>query len=278
MIFLIENIAFLTGLAADFPANVAFAWHTLPQIPNPFAGISTGVFDFFHTIVPTGKNDPTWFDNPAITREMLPATIETLLMTVISTLFTVIFGLPIGLLLVATNKSGLFANAPTNKILGFIVNLGRSLPFLLLAVFIVPFTRMMAGTSLGWKAACVPLIVGATPFFARLVESNIMGVDAGKVEAAKMMGASRAQIMWGVQVREALPALVQSITVLVITIIGYSAITGAFGGGGLGALAINYGYNRYQGDTMLVSLIVIGVIVIVFQAVGDWLARVVDHR
>lgn len=229
-------------------------------------------------IVPNGIDDPTWFDNPAITREMLPATLETLAMTAISSFFTVLFGLPIGLLCVATDKNGLLPNAPVNKIAGFIVDLGRSLPFILLAVFITPFTRLVVGTSLGWQAACVPLIVGASPFFARLVVSNILGVSAGKIEAAKMMGASRTQIMWGVQVREALPELVQSITILVITIISYSTITGALGGGGIGTLAINYGRYRYQADTMLLSLIVIGVIVIVIQQIGDFIARRVDHR
>lgn len=230
------------------------------------------------SILPAGPGDPTWFDNPAITREMLPATLETLAMTAVSTLFTVLFGLPVGLFLVSTAKTGLTPNAAVNRILGFIVNLGRSLPFLILAVFILPFTRLVVGTTIGWQPACVPLIVGATPFFARLVESNIMGVDPGKIEAAQMMGASRSQIMWGVQVREALPALIQSTTVLVITIIGYSAITGAFGGGVLGSLAINYGYSRYQADTLLVSLIVIGIIVIVLQAIGDFFTRVADHR
>lgn len=256
----------------------------IPQYVPQLTDVLTQVNHVNHTtalwqgILPAAPGDPTWFDNPAITREMLPATLETLAMTAISTLFTVVFGLPLGLFLVSTAKTGLIPNAPVNKVLGFIVNLGRSLPFLLLAVFILPFTRLVVGTTLGWQAACVPLIVGATPFFARLVESNIMGVDPGKIEAAQMMGASRTRIMWGVQVREALPSLIQSTTVLVITIIGYSAITGAFGGGGLGALAINYGHSRYQADTMLVALIVIGIIVIVLQALGDFIARVVDHR
>lgn len=229
-------------------------------------------------IVPSGYNDPTWGDNPAITKEMLPATLDTVAMSVVSGIFTILLGIPLGLFCVATAKGGLIPNRTVNKITGFIVDLGRSIPFLLLAAFISPLTRLLVGTTLGWQAACVPLIVGATPFFARLVESNIMSVDSGKIEAAQMMGASRTQVMWGVQVREALPALVQSTTVLVITIIGYSTITGAFGGGGLGALAINYGYNRYQIDTMLVSLIVIGIIVIAIQAVGNWVARRINHR
>lgn len=229
-------------------------------------------------VLPTGVGDPTWGDNPAITKEMLPATLETMAMTAVSSVFTILLGIPLGLLCVATDKDGLTPNRAVNKIVGFIVDLGRSLPFLLLAVFILPLTRMLIGTTLGWQAACVPLIVGATPFFARLVVSNIMSVEAGKVEAAKMMGASRTQIMWGVQVREALPEIVQSATILIITIIGFSAITGAFGGGGLGALAINYGHYRYQADTMLVALVVIGVIVIIIQAIGDYLTKRINRR
>ncbi len=246
------------------------------SLPEPFTFADKIISGF--APVPAGPGDPTWGDNPAITNEMLPATLETLAMTAVSGIFTVLFGVPIGLLCVATNKGGLFPNAVVNRVTGFIVDLGRSLPFLLLAVFITPLTRLIVGTSIGWQAACIPLIVGATPFFARLVESNIMGVDSGKIEAAQMMGASRTQIMWGVQVREALPSLIQSTTVLIITIIGYGAITGAFGGGGIGTLAINYGHYRYQADTMLVSLIVIGIIVIVIQAIGDWFARRIDHR
>lgn len=232
----------------------------------------------FFAVVPTGYGDPTWGDNPAITKEMLPATIETLAMSAVSGIFTVLLGIPLGLFCVATAKDGLIPNVVVNKITGFIVDLGRSIPFLILAVFLTPLTRIVVGTTVGWQAACVPLIIGATPFFARLVESNVMGVDSGKIEAAKMMGASRTQIMWGVQVREALPALMQSTTILIITIIGYSAITGAFGGGGLGAMSMNYGRSRWQSDTMIVSIVVIGIIVMAIQYLGDFIARRVDHR
>lgn len=230
------------------------------------------------SFLPAVSEDPRWLDNPAITREMLPATLETLGATLLSSFFTVLLGLPLGLALVATQKQGLAPQPVVNKVLGFIVNVGRSIPFIILAVAIIPFTRLIAGTSFGWQATCVPLTVSAVPFFARLVESNIMSVAQGKIEAAKMMGATRTQIMWGVQVREALPTLVQSITVLVVTLIGYSAITGAFGGGGLGRLAINYGYTQFQPDTMLVSVVVIAAIVIIIQALGDMLSRWVDHR
>ncbi|MDO5672701.1 MAG: methionine ABC transporter permease [Actinomycetaceae bacterium] len=228
--------------------------------------------------LPTGPGDPTWGDNPAITREMLPATLQTLGTTLLSGFFTILLGLPLGLLLVALGPKGLLENRTVFQVVSFIVNVVRSFPFIILVIWIAPFTRLVTGTSLGWKAACVPLVIGAVPFFARLVETNILSVDEGKIEAAKMMGARRAQIMWGVQVREVLPALIQSTTVLIITLIGYSAITGTLGGGGLGQMAMNYGYNRYQSDTMLVAVVLFVVIVQVFQMVGDMLSRLVDHR
>ena len=134
------------------------------------------------------------------------------------------------------------------------------------------------GTTLGWQATVVPLVILSVPFFARLVESNILAVDAGKIEAAQMMGASNRQIRWGVQVREAAPALVQSITTLAITLIGYSAIAGALGGGGLGQMAMNYGYNRFQDDVMIVTVLAIIVIVQIVQMFGDMISRLVDHR
>ncbi|MDU1881943.1 MAG: L-serine ammonia-lyase, iron-sulfur-dependent, subunit alpha, partial [Eggerthella sp.] len=155
---------------------------------------------------------------------------------------------------------------------------GRSLPFVILMISIIPFTRLLVGTSLGWKAAVVPLTLAAAPFFARLVESNVQGVESGKLEAAKMAGASNWQIMLGVQVREALPSLIQSITVTLISLIGYGAMAGTLGTGGLGALAMNYGYTRFMGDVMLIVVIDILLIVVIVQWVGDMLSRLVDHR
>ena len=143
---------------------------------------------------------------------------------------------------------------------------------------LLPLTRLIVGTTLGWQATVVPLVILSVPFFARLVESNILAVDAGKIEAAQMMGASNRQIRWGVQVREAAPALVQSITTLAITLIGYSAIAGALGGGGLGQMAMNYGYNRFQDDVMIVTVLAIIVIVQIVQMFGDMISRLVDHR
>lgn len=222
--------------------------------------------------------DGQWLDTPAIKEAFWPSVWQTLAMTAWATVITVVIGTPLGLFLVSTARGGLTPNRVANQILGFIVNVGRSIPFIILLIAILPFTRFVVGTTLGWKAAVVPLSVGAIPFFARLVETNVRGVSAGKIEAAHMMGASRWEIMFGVQVREALPALIDSVTVLAVTLIGYSAIAGVLGGGGLGQLAMNYGYNRFQGDVMLVSVVGIVIIVQIVQVVGDMLSRLVDHR
>ena len=230
------------------------------------------------SLIATGKNDPTWLDNPALTKQFLPAIGETLLMMGFSTLFAVILGLPLGLLLVQTGKKGLTPNRSVYQGVSFVVNIIRSLPFIIGAVMMIPLTRIIVGTSLGWQATVVPLVILSVPFFARLVESNILAVDEGKIEAAQMMGASNRQIRWGIQVREAMPMLVQSVTTLAITLIGYSAMAGALGGGGLGQMAINYGYNRWQDDVMISTVVAIIIIVQAVQWVGDSIARAVDHR
>lgn len=223
-----------------------------------------------------------WFSNPVITNNLLDSTLETIYMSLWSGLFSILLGLPIGLLLVATAPAGLLSGSKVTRVLyavlGFIVNVGRSLPFVILMISILPFTRLLVGTTLGWKAAVVPLTLAAAPFFARLVESNVQGVESGKLEAAKMAGASNWQIMMGVQVREALPALIQSVTVTLISLIGYGAMAGTLGTGGLGALAINYGYNQFMGDVMLIVVIDILLIVVIVQWLGDMLSRLVDHR
>lgn len=223
-----------------------------------------------------------WFSNPVIANDLLNATLETIYMSLWSGFFSILLGLPIGLLLVATAPAGLLSGSKVARVLyavlGFIVNVGRSLPFVILMISIIPFTRLLVGSVLGWKAAVVPLTLAAAPFFARLVESNVQGVESGKLEAAKMAGASNWQIMMGVQVREALPALIQSVTVTLISLIGYGAMAGTLGTGGLGALAINYGYNQFMGDVMLIVVIDILLIVVIVQWVGDMLSRLVDHR
>ena len=212
----------------------------------------------------------TWFDNPAIQNKLGYALVETLAMTFVSGAITVILGLLLGLALVSTGKRGQFRNPTLYWVLSQIVNIGRSMPFIILMVALIPLTRLLVGTSLGWQAACVPLTIGAIPFYARLVETAINDVDRGKVEAALMMGASGRQITWGVLVREALPILIQSATVTIMA--------GAVGGGGVGDLAIQYGYQRNQVDVMVITVVVIVGIVGIIQLVGDMLSRLVNHR
>lgn len=220
----------------------------------------------------------TWFNNSAIQRRLWPATIETLEMTLLSGGLTIILGLLLGLALISTGKRGQHPNRFVYEALSQIVNMGRSMPFIILMVAIIPLTRMLVGTSLGWQAACVPLTVGAIPFYARLVETAINDVEHGKVEAALMMGASSRQITWGVLVREALPTLVRSATVTIITLLGYTAMAGTVGGGGLGDLAIQHGYQRNDTDVMVIVVVLIVLIVGAIQVMGDMLSRLVDHR
>lgn len=219
-----------------------------------------------------------WFDHPVIERTLLDATFETLLMVGWASLVTVIIGLPLGMLLVATAPDGVRPSRIIHQTLGFITNVGRSIPFIILLILLIPVTRAVMGTSIGWRGMTFPLAVGAIPFFARLIETNLLSVERGKVEAAHMMGATRTRIMADVLLREALPAIIQSITVLIITLIGYSAMGGAVGGRGLGALAYNYGYQHYYLDILIITVVVIVIIVQIVQVVGDMLSRHVDHR
>lgn len=223
-------------------------------------------------------SDRTWLSNPVIQQQLWTATVETLLMTFWATVFAAIFGLLVGVVLTATRHDGILPNKAINSILGFIVNVGRAIPFIILMVLLINITRMIVGQANGWQGAMVPLALSAIPYFARMVESNLTNVESGKIEAAQMMGASRYQILKDVIVREAVPSLVQSTTILTITIIGYTAMAGAVGGGGLGALAINQGYYRTQIDVLIIIVVVIIAIVTVVQFVGDILSRAVDHR
>lgn len=229
-------------------------------------------------LLPAGKGDPTWLDNPALTKQFVPAIFETLMMTGLSTIFAVIIGTILGLVLVQTGKGGLTPNKGIYQAASFVVNIVRSLPFIIGIIVLIPVTKLIVGRSTGSMATVVPLVILSAPFFARLVETNLLAVDPGKVEAAQMMGASNRQIRWGVLIREAMPSLIQSITTLAITLIGYSAMAGAVGGGGLGQMAINYGYNRWQTDVMISTVVAIIVIVQIIQLIGDFLSRLVDHR
>ncbi|MFF4342066.1 methionine ABC transporter permease [Kitasatospora sp. NPDC001540] len=209
---------------------------------------------------------------------MWPATWETLGMVGIAGLASLVIGLPLGLLLVLTDKGGLLQNLAVSRVLGTVVNIGRSIPFVILIVAVIPFTKLVMGTSLGWQSASVPLAIGAIPFFARLVETSVREVDGGLVEALKSMGASTGTIVRKTLLPEALPSLVASATTTVIALIGYSAMAGTVGGGGLGSLAITYGYLRFETAFMWVIVAEIVIIVTAIQLLGDFAARRLSHR
>lgn len=204
--------------------------------------------------------------------------LETLYMTIVSTAFAYLFGIPLGVILYITDKKGICNNRIINFIVGAVVNMIRSIPFLILLVAILPFTRFVVGTTIGSTATIVPLIVAATPFVARMVESSLKEVDLGVIEAARAMGSSVSQIIFKVLLPEAKPSLLVGCTISLATILGYSAMAGFVGGGGLGAIAINYGYYRYQGDIMWITVILLVVIVQLFQEAGLKLVRKVDKR
>ncbi|MBR0420230.1 MAG: ABC transporter permease [Erysipelotrichaceae bacterium] len=203
---------------------------------------------------------------------------ETLLMVFISTLFGYIFGLPLGVCLYMSDKDGIRPNPVLYRILDIIVNIGRSIPFIILLILIIPFTRLLVGKSYGTAATIVPLTVSAIPFIGRMVESSLKEVDKGVIEAAQSMGASDLQIITRVLLKEARPSLINGATICLGTIIGYSAMAGAVGGGGLGDIAIRYGYYRYETDIMIVTVIIIVLLVQLFQFVGNHLASSLDKR
>lgn len=219
------------------------------------------------------------FTNPALTTALWPALQETLLMVGISGVATVLIGLPLGVVLFVTQPGGMAAHRVVNVVLsGIIVNITRSIPYAILMVSLMPFTRYIVGTSIGPLAASVSLTIACVPFFARLVEAGLRDVQPGKVDAAHAMGSTRAQTVWKVLLPEAKPSLVASVTTTLVTLIGYSAMAGLIGGGGLGRLAYNYGYQRFQPEVMLVVLIVLVVFVQLVQVIGDAVVRRVDHR
>lgn len=209
---------------------------------------------------------------------LITGTLDTLQMTVISTIMAMIIGIPLGVVLVVTSKGHILENAALNKILGAIVNATRSIPFIILMVAIIPFTRMVVGTSIGTTAACVPLTLAAIPFLARLIETSIKDIQFGVIEAAQSMGASPFQIIRKVLLPEALPTIIDNVTVLIVNLIGYSAMAGAIGGGGLGDIAIRYGYQRFQGDIMLATIIILIIMVQVIQMIGDGLSKAMNKK
>jgi len=203
---------------------------------------------------------------------------DTIYMTVVATVFSYVFGMVMGVVLVICRKDGIRPNALVYSVLDVVVNLTRSFPFLILMIAVIPFTRFLVGTTIGNNATVVPLVLAAAPFVARLVESSLLEVDHGVVEAAQSMGATTWQIISKVLLPEARPSLLNGSAVAAITILGYSAMSGAVGGGGLGKLAIMYGYNRYQTDIMIATVVLLIIIVQAFQSLGNWATRRSDKR
>ena len=203
--------------------------------------------------------------------ELLAALWETLYMVAIATFFSGIFGSCVAVLMIITGPSGLSPNRPVYRVIDAAVNLLRSFPFIILLIAIIPLTRLIAGMSIGSTASIEPLTIAATPFVARLMEGSLLEVDRGVVEAARSFGASTWQIIFGVMIKEAMPSIILNWAVVAINLLGYSAMAGVVGGGGLGDLAIKYGYNRFQTDVMIYSVAILIVIVQVIQYIGNYI-------
>ncbi|MBU2702626.1 D-methionine transport system permease protein [Sporomusaceae bacterium BoRhaA] len=203
---------------------------------------------------------------------------QTIYMVTISALIATFIGIPLGVTLVTTSKGHILEKPALNKFLAIIVNATRSVPFIILMVAIIPLTRIIAGTSIGTSAAMVPLSIAAIPFVGRIIESALKEVDHGLIEAAQSLGASPLQIIWKVLIPEAMSGIALGLTITVINLIGYSAMAGAIGGGGLGDLAIRYGYQRFRGDIMLMTVIILIIMVQVVQGLGDYVAHRLNKR
>lgn len=216
--------------------------------------------------------------SPEMNALLLKSLWETIYMVVLSTVIATAAGIPLGVILVCTDRGGILQNLGVNRILGWIVNATRSTPFIILMVAIIPLTRMIVGTSIGTAAAMVPLCIAAAPFIARLVETSLKEVDGGVIEAAQSMGATPWQIITKVMIPEAMPSIISGITITIINLIGCSAMAGAVGGGGLGDLAIRYGYQRFQADVMLITVVILIIMVQVVQSVGDYASRRLNKR
>jgi D-methionine transport system permease protein len=209
---------------------------------------------------------------------LLDGTLDTLYMVSLAALFTVIIGLPLGVLLFLTRRDGVLPAPRVNQVIGSVVNIGRSLPFIVLLIALIPFTRMIIGTTLGSTAAVVPITIGAFPFFARVVENALDEVDKGRIEAILSMGGNVWHIIGKVLLPEALPAILAGITLTVVMLIGFSSMAGVIGGGGLGDLAIRYGYQRFNDQVMVGTVVILVVMVQLVQSVGDRLVRRLAHQ
>lgn len=203
---------------------------------------------------------------------------ETLYMVAVSMICASILGIPLGILLVVTEKGEILACPAINKPLAFIINMIRSIPFIILMVAIIPFTRFLVHTSIGTTAAIVPLTIAAIPYIARMVETSIREIPSGLIEAAESLGATPMQIIRKVLLPEALPSILESLTVVIVSLVGASAMAGTIGGGGLGDLAIRYGYQRFQADVMIATIIVLVIVVQLIQFIGNYLSRKADKR
>ena len=217
------------------------------------------------------------FDSGMITM-LLEGTTDTLYMTLVSTLFGYVLGLPVGILLTISDKEGIKPNSILYRILDVIVNIMRSIPFLILLILVIPLTKLIVGKSYGSSATIVPLVIAAAPFIGRMVESSLKEVDKGVVEAAQSMGASTWEIIWKVLLPEARTSLLVGVTIVTGTILGYSAMAGTVGGGGLGDIAIRYGYYRYETDVMIVTIIILVILVQILQAIGMMISKKLDRR
>ncbi len=216
--------------------------------------------------------------NPVITQAVPAATGETIYMVLLALVVSIVFGVPLGVYLWNSGPTGLSPHAASNQVVGTIVNVVRSLPFVILMVLLLPVTRFVVGTTLGATASVVPLAIGAIPFLARLVESALREVSAGKIEASIVCGATKQQTIVKTLLPEALPSIVSAVTTTAITLVGYSAMAGLVGGGGLGYLADAYGYKRFDLPVLIVATILLIIIVQIFQLIGDRVARGLDHR
>lgn len=204
--------------------------------------------------------------------------LNTVYMTLVSTFFSYVFGLPLGIALVVTGKNGIRPKPVLNLVLGTVINIFRAVPFLILLIAISPFTQLITGTTIGIAATIVPLVVSATPFIARLVEGSVLEIDQGVIEAAQSMGASDWQIVSKVMLTEAKPAILVGSVVAVVTILGYSAMAGIVGGAGLGAVAINYGLYKFNAEVQWITIAVIVILVQILQELGMWISRRTDNR
>lgn len=216
--------------------------------------------------------------SPEILWLIVRATGQTLHMVAVAVVIGSALGIPLGVFLATSGKGELFSAPLANRVLGAVVNATRSTPFIILVVAIIPFTRLVAGTSIGTNAAIVPLTIATIPFVARLVEAAIREVDPGLVETARAMGATPLQIVWKVLLAEARPGITLALTLTVVSLIGYSAMVGAVGGGGLGDLGIRYGYQRFMPEVMLAVVVILIVLVQLVQSAGEWIAARFDKR